>query len=117
MERKIYTIDASGKILGRLATEIVALLRGKNEPNFVPYNDMGGIVLVKNIGKIKISGKKFSQKKYYHHTGYLGSLKETSFKKIFERDPSKILIRTVLGMLPKNKLRAKQIKRLKIQKD
>ena len=117
MERKTYTIDASDKILGRLATEIVALLRGKNEPNFMPHSDMGGVVIVKNMKKIKISGNKFSQKKYYHHTRYLGNLKEVPFKKIFEIDPSKILIKTVSGMLPKNKLRAKQIKRLKIQKD
>lgn len=117
MERKIYTIDASGKILGRLATEIVTLLRGKHKSNFVPYNDMGDIVIIKNMKEIKVTGKKFSQKKYYHHTGYLGGLKEIPFKKIFEKDPSKILIKAVLGMLPKNKLRTKQIKRLKIQKD
>ena len=117
MERKIYTIDASGKILGRLATEIVILLRGKDNPNFTPHSDTGAIVIVKNIKKIKISGKKFSQKKYYHHTGYLGGLKEVSFEKIFEEEPSKVLIKAVFGMLPKNKLRAKQIKRLKIQED
>jgi len=114
MERNNHTIDAANKVLGRLATEIVVLLRGKNKPDFVPYKDMGDFVLIKNIDKIRFTGKKFEKKIYYHHTGYLGGLKEVPLKKLFERSPGQVLKKAVFGMLPKNKLRAKQIKRLKI---
>lgn len=116
MERKTHIIDATGKVLGRLASEIAILLRGKHKPDFVPYKDMGDFVVIKNADKIILSGKKTEQKKYYRHSGYLGGLREIPFKKYFEKDPSWILRRAVLGMLPKNKLRAKQIKRLKFEK-
>lgn len=115
MERKTHTIDASGKILGRLATQIAILLRGKHKPAFVPNKDIGDFVIVKNIDKIRLTGKKAESKIYYHHTGYLGGLKAVSFKKLFEKDPAEVLKRTVFGMLPKNKLSKKQIKRLKIE--
>lgn len=115
MERKTHTIDAAGKILGRLATEIAVLLRGKQKTDFFPHKDMGDFVIVKNIDKIKITGKKFEKKIYYHHTGYLGGLKATPLKKIFQSDPAKVLKMAVLGMMSKNRLRAKQIKRLKIE--
>jgi large subunit ribosomal protein L13 len=115
MEHKIYTIDARDKVLGRLASEIVILLRGKNKPNFVPYKETDTIVIVKNVEKIKITGKKMEQKKYIHHTGYLGNLKERPFKDLFKKNPSEILKMAVLGMLPKNRLRAKIIKRLKFE--
>lgn len=114
MECKTYTIDATNKVLGRLATEIAVLLRGKNKTDFMPNKDMGDFVVIRNIKKIRVTGKKFEKKIYYHHSGYLGGLKETPFKKLFERDPGKVLKIAVFGMLPKNKLRAKQIKRLKI---
>lgn len=114
IKRETHIIDATNKILGRLSTQIAILLRGKHKPNFTPYLDLGDYVVVKNIKKIKLTGKKTEQKKYYRHSGYLGSLKEISFKKIFEKDPSWILRKAVSGMLPKNKLRAKMIKRLKI---
>ena len=114
MERKTHTIDAANKVLGRLATEIAILLRGKNKTDFAPNKDIGDFVVVKNIKKIRITGKKFEKKIYYHHTGYLGGLKETPFKKLFKKDPGEVLKKAVFGMLPKNKLRAKQIKRLKI---
>ncbi len=116
IKRDTHTIDAAGKILGRLATKIAILLRGKHRPDFVPNQDMGDFVVVKNVDKIKFTGKKMEQKKYYRHSGYIGSLKETPLKKIFERDPGKVLKIAVFGMLPKNKLRSKQIKRLKIEK-
>jgi len=116
MARKTHTIDAAGKVLGRLASEIVILLRGKQKPDFLPYKDMGDFVVVKNIDKIKLTGKKFEKKIYFRHSGYLGGLKETPLKKIFGVNPGEILKKAVLGMLPKNKLRAKQIKRLKIIK-
>jgi len=115
MERNTHTIDATNKVLGRLATEIAVLLRGKNKPDFVPYKDMGDFVVVKNVNKIKITGKKMEQKVYYHHSGFLGGLKETPLKKLFKEKPEEVLKKAVFGMLPKNKLRAKTIKRLKIK--
>lgn len=114
MERQTHTIDAAGKILGRLATEIAILLRGKQRPGYIPNIDAGDFIVVKNIGKIKVTGKKFKDKIYYHHTGYLGGIKAESFEKLFSRRPAEVLRKAVWGMLPKNKLRAKQIKRLKI---
>lgn len=115
IKRETHTIDAEGKILGRLATEIAVLLRGKQKPEFVPNQDMGDFVIVKNADKIKVTGEKMNQKKYYHHTGYIGSLKAVPMKKLFEKDPGELLRKTVFGMLPTNKLRAEQIKRLKCQ--
>lgn len=115
MERKTHTIDASNKVLGRLATEIAILLRGKNKPDFVPNKDMGDFVAVKNINKIRLTGKKKEKKIYYHHTGYLGGLKEIPFEKLFKKNPGEVLKKAVFGMLPKNKLRARQIKRLKVK--
>ena len=115
MERKTHTIDATGKALGRLASEIAVLLRGKQKSDFVPYKDTGDFVIVKNIDKIRFTGKKLEQKKYYHHTGYLGSLKAVSLKELFKKNPTEVLRKAVFGMLPKNKLRARIIKRLKIE--
>jgi len=115
MQRKTHIIDATGRVLGRLASEIAILLRGKHKPNFMPNKDMGDVVIVKNVDKIKITGKKLEQKKYYHHTGYLGNLKEIPLKKIFQENPAKVLRKAVFGMLPKNRLRSRQIKRLKFQ--
>ena len=116
MERKTHTIDASNKVLGRLAVEIALLLRGKQKADFAPYKDIGDIVIVKNVGKLKFTGRKLKQKKYYHHSGYLGGLKEITLEKLFEKNPKEVLRKAVFGMLPKNKLRAKMIKRLKYEK-
>ena len=113
MKRNTHTVDATAKILGRLATEIAVLLRGKHKPDFVPYKDMGDFVVVKNVDKIKFTGRKMEQKKYYRHSGYPGGLKEIPLKKIFDRSPSEVLKKAVWGMLPKNRLRKEQIKRLK----
>ncbi|MCK4454033.1 50S ribosomal protein L13 [Candidatus Parcubacteria bacterium] len=115
MERNTHTIDATDKVLGRLATQIAVLLRGKHKPDFVPYKDMGDFVVVKNVDKIKITGKKMEQKVYYHHSGFLGGLKETPLKKLLKEKPEEVLKKAVFGMLPKNKLRSKIIKRLKIK--
>jgi len=115
MERKTHIIDAAGKVLGRLASEIAILLRGKNKADFMPNKDMGDVVIVKNVDKIKITGKKLEKKKYRYHTGYLGGLKEIPFKKIFQENPSQVLKKAVYGMLPKNKMRDRQIKRLKFE--
>jgi large subunit ribosomal protein L13 len=114
-ERKTYTIDASGKILGRLASEIAILLRGKHKPSFQPNEDAGDFVIVKNVSEIRVTGKKMEQKKYYHHSGYMGGLKEISLKELFAKDPAQVLRIAVSKMLPRNKLRRKQIKRLKFE--
>lgn len=113
IQPKIHTIDATEKVLGRLATQIATLLQGKHKPDFVPYLDKGDSVIIKNVNKIKLTGRKMEQKKYYRHSGYLGGLKEIPLKKVFERNPELVLEKAVFGMLPKNKLRAKMIKRLK----
>lgn len=115
MKREIHTIDASGKVLGRLATQIAVILRGKDKIDFAPYKDIGDFVIVKNVEKLKFTGKKLEQKKYWHHSGYLGSLKGTPLKTLLEQNPPEILRKAVLGMLPKTKLRAEMIKRLRFK--
>lgn len=113
MERETHTIDATNKALGRLSSQIAVLLRGKHKPDFSPHKDMGDFVIVKNVAKIRLSGKKMEKKKYFRHSGFIGGLKEVPLRKIFSSDPAKVLRKAVFGMLPKNKLRAKQIRRLK----
>jgi len=113
MEREIHTIDVKGKPLGRVASQIAVLLMGKHKPDFVPNQDRGDFVHVKNVEKIKLTGKKIEQKKYYRHSGYLGHLKEISIKKVMSYKPEEILRRAVSGMLPKNRLRKQRLKRLK----
>jgi large subunit ribosomal protein L13 len=115
MQRKTHIINAENQILGRLAVKVAILLRGKNKPDFAPNKDGGDFVTVRNINKIRLTGRKAENKIYYHYSGYPGGLKETSLQKIFEKSPDKVLRKAVFGMLPKNKLRAKQIKRLKIE--
>ena len=116
MEQKTYTIDAKNKVLGRLAVRVALLLRGKNKVDFEPRTDSGGIVNIKNVAEIKITGRKLEQKIYYRHTGYLGHLRETPLYRLFEKNPEEVLRKTVWGMLPRNKLRAIQIRRLKFIK-
>ena len=115
MQHQTHTIDATNKVLGRLAVEIATLLRGKHKPDFAPNKDAGDFVIVENVDKIRFTGKKLENKIYYRHSGYLGSLKKTPLKKLFRKDPEGVLKKAVFGMLPNNKLRAKQIKRLKIK--
>lgn len=115
MKRQTRTIDATDRPLGRLAAEIATILRGKNKPTFQPNKDEGDLVVVKNIGQIKFSGKKFEKKKYYHHTRYPGGLREIPLKDLFAKNPAEVLKKAVWGMLPKNRLRSEQIKRLKCQ--
>ena len=114
MTRKTHTIDAAKKPLGRLATEIATLLMGKNEEDYRPHEDKGGYVVVKNLEKIKITGKKEEGKIYYHHTGYPGGLKEVPYKKLLEKDSTGALKKAVYGMLPKNKLRSRFMEKLKL---
>ncbi|XOB40445.1 MAG: 50S ribosomal protein L13 [Candidatus Nealsonbacteria bacterium] len=116
MERKTHIIDAKNKVLGRLASHIAVLLRGKQRPDFVPYKDTGDFIIIKNIKEIKITGKKMEQKKYYRYSGYMGGLKEIPLKRLFKENPGEVLKRAVYGMMPKNKLRERQIKRLKFEK-
>jgi large subunit ribosomal protein L13 len=115
VERKIHVIDATGKVLGRLATQIAILLRGKHKPNFNPSKDMGDIVVVKNVDKMKFTGKKLKKKLYRWHSGYPGGLKERTLEQMLQKDPKKVLRLAVLGMLPKNRLRKRMIKRLKFE--
>lgn len=111
--RKTHKIDAEGKTLGRLATEIANLLRGKNKVEFVPNKDLGDIVEVTNYDKIKVTGNKMEQKMYYHHSGYPGGMKSANLKKKMATDPKFALRNAVYHMLPTNKLRDQMIKRLK----
>jgi len=113
MKRQTLTIDATDQSLGRLAVKIALALRGKHRPDFQPNIDSGDLVVVKNLGKIKFTGKKLEKKKYYHHTLYPGGLKEMPLKRLFAENPSEVLKKAVWGMLPDNKLRSVQIKRLK----
>lgn len=113
MSQEIHKIDAANKRLGKLATEIVIILRGKNSPDFFPYKLSNNKVIVFNTSKMIVTGKKYENKKYYRHSGYLGGIREKSFKELFEQDPNEPLRIAVYGMLPKNKLRDKIIKNLK----
>jgi len=115
MERKTHSIDATDKVLGRLASEIAILLQGKHKPNFYPHKDTGDFVVVKNIAQIKLTGKKIEQKKYFRHSGYPGGAKEIPLKKLLAQKPEEILKKAVFGMLPKNRLRKRRLKRLKIE--
>ena len=115
MKRENYTIDASGKAPGRIATQIAQILIGKTKPDYQPNIDSGGFVEVTNASKMIITGKKMDQKKYYRHSGYAGGLKEELMKKVWQRDPSEILRRSVSRMLPKNKLRNERMKRLVVK--
>jgi len=114
VEKKWYLVDASDRILGRLATQIAMRLRGKHKPIFTPHADTGDFVIVINAGKVKLTGRKWTRKKYYRHTGYVGGLKEITAKKLLEKKPTDILRLAVRGMLPKNSLGRRQLKKLKI---
>ena len=114
IERNWFLVDAKDKTLGRLAAQIATVLRGKNKPTFTPHLDTGDFVIVVNAEKVKVTGNKFSQKNYYHHTGYPGGLKTKSFEKMQEDSPEKIIEKAVKGMLPKNKLANQIIKKLKV---
>lgn len=114
IKREKHTIDANGKILGRLASEIATILMGKKKANFVPYLDIGDFVVVTNASKVKLSGKKTADKKYISHSGYPGGLKVETFDKMIVRKPTFALEHAVKGMLPHNKLGRQMIKKLKI---
>lgn len=111
-----HIIDASGKILGRLAVEAAVLLRGKNKPDFTPRLDAGHEVKVINTDKIRVTGRKLKQKIYYQHSGYPGGIRARRLEEMLERDSREVVRKAVYGMLPKNKLRDRMIKRLKLYK-
>jgi len=113
-ERKWLLIDAEGQTLGRLATGIARLLRGKDKPQYTPHVDTGDFVVVVNAEKVVVTGKKAEQKVYYRHSGYPGGLKTTSYEEMLERKPTEILRRAVKGMMPKTRLGRQQLKKLKI---
>ena len=114
VERKWYVVDAEGKNLGRLASEIAKVLRGKNKPIYTSFVDTGDYVIVINADKIAVTGKKLDQKKYYHHTGYIGGLKEITLKRLLETKPEAVITHAVKGMLPKNTLGRNMIKKLHV---
>jgi large subunit ribosomal protein L13 len=114
VERRWYVVDAEGQTLGRLATEIARILRGKNKPQYTPHVDTGDFVVVVNAEKVVVTGKKAEQKVYRRHSGYPGGLKETSYEQMMERRPTEILRRAVKGMMPKNRLARQQLRKLKI---
>lgn len=114
VEREWHVIDASGKTLGRLASEVAQLLRGKHKPIYVPYLDTGDFVVVINASKVRVTGKKAEQKNYYHHSGYPGGLKSTSYAKMMETHPTRVIKHAVKGMLPHNRLGAAMFNKLKV---
>lgn len=114
IERKWYVLDATDQVLGRLATRVAEVLRGKDKPIFTPHVDTGDYVIVINAEKIKLTGKKWEQKKYYHHSGYPGGIKEIPYNKLVQKKPEFIIEKAVKGMIPHNKLGSSIIKKLKV---
>ena len=114
VDRQWFVIDASDKILGRVATKIADRIRGKDKPTFTPHTDGGDYVVVINAEKIKVTGEKFNDKKYYTHSLYPGGLKIKTFREMNEKHPERIIEEAVKGMLPKNKLGKSMIKKLKV---
>jgi large subunit ribosomal protein L13 len=117
VERKWHVVDASGKTLGRLATQIANLLMGKHKPTYVPYLDTGDYVIVLNAAKVRVTGKKAKQKTYYRHSGYPGGLKAETFEKMLAAHPTKVIEHAVKGMLPHNRLGRAMFKKLKVYVD
>ncbi len=114
VERKWYVIDAEDLVLGRLSTEVASILRGKNKPIYTPHVDTGDYVIVINADKIKLTGKKLSQKQYRYHTGYPGGLRSIPYSRMMVENPEKAVMLAVKGMLPKNALGRQMIKKLKV---
>lgn len=114
VERKWYVVDAEGQTLGRLATELAVLLRGKHKPQYTPHIDTGDFVIVVNADKVVVTGRKAEQKVYHRHTGYPGGLRTTSYETMMQRKPAEVLRKAVFGMMPKNRLARQQVKKLKV---
>lgn len=114
LEKAWYVVDLEDKVLGRVATEIAKVLRGKHKPIFTPSVDTGDFVIVVNADKVRLTGHKLSQKVYYHHSGYPGGIKSVTAEKLLEQKPEEIIRKAVKGMLPKNKLGRQMFKKLKV---
>jgi len=114
VERKWYVIDAEGKVMGRVAAKVAAIVRGKNKAIFAPHQEMGDYVVVINADKVNVTGRKTQQKMYYHHSGYVGGLKAVNFEKLIARHPTQPLENAIKGMLPKGPLGRKLAKNAKI---
>jgi len=114
LDRKWYLVNAEGKVLGRLSTELAKVLKGKNKPIYTPHLDTGDFVIVVNAGKVTLTGKKLKDKIYYHHTGYPGGIKQMNAEKLLARKPTEMIRIAVKGMLPKNSLGRQMIRKLKI---
>ena len=110
IERKWYVVDAEGKTLGRLSSEVARILRGKHKPIFTPHMDTGDYVIVVNAEKVKVTGKKLDQKIYYRHSGYVGGMKQTTLKDMLKKHPERVVEHAVKGMLPKGPLGRKMYK-------
>ncbi len=109
-----YVVDAAGKTLGRLATEIALRLRGKHKPEYTPHVDTGDYIVVVNAAKVRVSGRKATDKMYHHHTGYIGNLKSISFEKLIASHPERVIELAVKGMLPKNPLGRAMFRKLRV---
>ena len=114
IDRNWYLVDAQNKTLGRLSTEIANRLRGKHKPIYTPHVDTGDYIVVVNASKIRVTGKKMTDKVYYKHTGYIGNLKSENLETMLEKYPEKVLMKSVRGMLPKSKLGSAMIKKLRV---
>lgn len=114
LDKKWLLLDARDETLGRLSSKIASILMGKNKAQYTPHNDLGDYVVVVNAEKIRVTGNKDIQKKYYKHTGYPGGLKSSTFSEIIEKNPENLILKAVKGMLPKNKLSSSMIAKLKI---
>ena len=114
VERKWYVVDADGMVLGRLATQVASILRGKNKPTYTPHVDTGDYVIVINASKIRMTGKKLDQKIYYHHSGYVGGLKEIKYRKLIAEKPEFAVRHAIEGMLPKGPLGNQMAKKLHV---
>lgn len=114
VERKWYVVDAEGMVLGRLASQVAAVLRGKNKPIFTPHVDTGDHVIIINADKVILTGNKLDDKIYYHHTGYVGHMKETPYRKLMAEKPEFVVKKAIVGMLPKGPLGRKMAKKLRV---
>ncbi len=114
IERDWYVVDATDLTLGRLATQIASVLRGKHKPEYTPYEDVGDFVVVINAEKVQVTGRKLDQKMYYHHTGYPGGIKSISLRKQLQKHPERVIEHAVKGMLPRGPLGRRQFKKLKV---
>lgn len=114
IEHKWYVVDASGKVLGRMASQIAKYLRGKHKPEYTPHADAGDYIVVINASDVKVTGNKAEDKVYYRHSGYPGGIKETTFEKLIVKNPREVIERAVKGMLPKNPLGRAMLRKLKV---